>query len=812
MIISVGKSRHDTRWRAVELTWSELCDRLARVQRTHETMREYRAMSREEQGRVKDIGGFVGGRLNGGRRCKAAVLDRCLVTLDADRAAGDTWDDVRMLWEGALCCYSTHSHGANGTRLRFVIPLKRAVTPDEYPAVARKLASRIGLEFMDASTYDVSRLMYWPSCPIDAVPVFGVVDGEFIDPDEVLAEYGPGDAWKDSTLWPIAAEEDEIVQSAGARQGLPEEKPGIVGMFCRAYDIPAAIDKFLPDVYEPCGDNRYTYMAGSTSGGAVMYDEGRFLYSHHGTDPCGGQLVNAFDLVRIHMFGGMDDGKEDADITQRPSYKKMCEFAAASDGVKLAEAEAIQHSLEDMFGEEAADSCADVEADWAKRLTKDRRGATEPTLDNIQLILLNDKYLRGTFGLNRMRGDIMRRKPCVWGNKELHDPLNGDLWTDADDVYLRAYLERWWHIDNKEKILSALTAAANKAAFDPVMDYLRGLKWDGVERLDTMLVRWMGAEDTPYVRAATRKWMCGAVKRALEPGCKFDSLLVLTGGQGIGKSELGRQLSKGWFSDSLNKLDNDKDSQDAVRGVWIVELAELASLRKGEMESIKNFTSKQVDEFRPAYARCKVSCPRRCVFYGTTNDKSFLRDRTGNRRFWPVEVQGVGRGEKVYAELGAEVDQLWAEAVVRYKAGERLFMDGELAAMAEEAQNEHTEVGEFEMLREQIIEILEKPLPEDWESRDELQQHAYYEQVHGVNDLGREPGGTVKRTKVLVSELVYFVYGERLGRGRDCRAAAVCRVLDSMPEWKKSGSPIRGYKPFKTGAGYYLKGSIPDDD
>ena len=362
MIITTGKSRRDTKWKAEDIGWAELCSRLGSPVRTRETCREYRAMSREQQGAVKDIGGFVGGRLYGQRRCREAVADRCLVTLDADNAKPDTWDDVAAVWEGAMCCYSTHSSTPEKPRLRFVIPLNRAVTPEEYPAIARKLASRIGLETMDSSTYDVSRLMYWPSCPMDGVPFFGVLEGEPIDADAVLREYGLGEAWRDTTLWPLGKGEQEIVVTESRRQGDPEEKPGMVGLFCRAYDIPAAIDTFLPDVYEPAGEGRYTYRAGSTVGGAVLYDGGRFLYSHHGTDPCGGRLVNAFDLVRIHKFRELDGGREEtpgagerSDVTKLPSYRKMLEFAAQQDGVKLRTAEERSRCLEGMLDGGEAD-------------------------------------------------------------------------------------------------------------------------------------------------------------------------------------------------------------------------------------------------------------------------------------------------------------------------------------------------------------------------------------------------------------------------------------------------------------------------
>lgn len=805
MIISVGKSRRDTKWRAQDISWSELCARLGSVERTRETMREYRAMSRDEQGAAKDIGGFVGGRLNGMRRCREAVADRCLVTLDADNAQPDTWDDVLVSWEeGAMCCYSTHSSTPEKPRLRFVIPLKRAVTPEEYPAVARKLAQKIGIDIMDSSTYDVCRLMYWPSCPMDGVPFFDVIEGEPVDPDRVLREYGLGEAWKDTTLWPIGKGEQEVVRKESRRQGDPREKPGMVGLFCRTYDIPAAVNEFLPDLYEEAGEGRYTYRPGSTAGGAVLYDGGLFLYSHHGTDPCGGQLVNAFDLVRIQKFRELDAGKEGTETTKLPSYRKMCEFAAGLDAVKRQAAAEKAEAVGDLLDDEAGSDAADREdAGWEGKLTVSRSGEIEPTAANILRILRCDPEVQGVFALNRMTEELVRLRASTWDREPVRNRRDGDIWTDTDDACLHAYIETRWGIDAARKVDELMLIASREKSFDPLQDYLEGLVWDGVERLDTMLVRWMGAEDTPFVRAATRKWMCGAVARALEPGCKFDNMLVLTGAQGIGKSELGRQLSRGWFTDSIDKLGNNKDSLDAVRGIWIAEIAELAGMRKAEVEDVKNYISKQDDKFRGAYARRRSTILRRCVFYGTTNDMDFLRDRTGNRRFWPVEVRGIGHGEKVKHELGAEVDQLWAEAVQRWRDGEVLWMDGELAELAAQAQAEHTEVGEFEMVRERVQEYLNTPLPEDWESRDKYQRRAYYEQDGALTDLGRESAGTVPRVQFLHREILWELFGEESSRVKSNNTVLVGRVMQTFGDWKRVHT--------RQGTGYRREPPAPDD-
>lgn len=779
MIVAIGNSRRSTRWRNMTVTWDALVEKLSAAHRTAETVREYRAMTREDQGRVKDIGGFVGGQLNGGHRKNDAVVDRCLVTLDADNAYPEMWDDLMLTWEGEMVCYSTHSHTPEKPRLRFVIPLARTVTPEEYPAVARKLAQRIGIETMDPSTYEAARLMYWPSCPSDGEPFFAHVSGDLVSPDDVLAEYGLGEAWRDTTLWPIAKGEQEVRVKEARRQGDPTEKPGIIGLFCRAYTIEDAMDELIPGVYEPAGNGRYTYAAGSTAGGAVCYED-KFLYSHHGTDPCGGQLVNAFDLVRIHKFGSLDEGLENQEVQRRPSYTKMCEYAAGLDAVKRLRVAEQGAALDDLM--DGTDEGSDE--DWQTKLElNNKTGRVELTLPNLLLILRNDPPLKGLAAINMLRGGPVMCVRAPWDNRAEPPMEGGDPWRDVDNAGLRWYMETRWGLVGKDKIQDALDIVRTENAFDPIQDYLTGLVWDRVDRLDTMLIRWMGAEDNKYVRAVTRKWMCAAVARAMHPGCKFDNMLILVGRQGIGKSNLARALSRGWFTDSLGRMDASKDAYERLSGVWIAEVAELAAAKKSEVEDLKNFISKQEDTFRRAYARESSTYKRHCVFYGSTNDQEFLRDRTGARRFWPVEVTGFDRGQLRGFE--DEVDQLWAEAYVRWKAGEVLWLDdAETYAMAEAAQEMHTAVDEWV---DEIQTYLDTLLPGDWEERDRLQRRAYFDwsSSEAVGDLGNREKGTAARTRVSVTEIRWELFGLRSGNGNDTSARRISNLMNNMPGWRR---------------------------
>jgi P4 family phage/plasmid primase-like protien len=346
--IATGKSRKETNWKNKELLWSELLKRLSRTTRTGETYSEYKSLPKSQQDEIKDVGGFVGGTLKGGRRKAESVVWRQLLTLDADFVKGDLWASVEMLFDYACAVYSTHKHHPDSPRLRLVIPLSRPITPDEYQAVSRRVAADIGIDFFDDTTFEPARLMYWGSTSQDAEFVFEYQDEKWLDPDSVLAKYSD---WTDPASWPESSRVQQSRKRMADKQGDPLQKPGVIGAFCRAYTISEAIEKFLPDVYEPAADGRFTYLDGSTTGGLITYDHDTFAFSHHGTDPIGGQLVNAFDMVRIHKFEELDEGAgPGAAITKLPSYKAMTEFAESDETVAEIRKEERLAAIEEDFG------------------------------------------------------------------------------------------------------------------------------------------------------------------------------------------------------------------------------------------------------------------------------------------------------------------------------------------------------------------------------------------------------------------------------------------------------------------------------
>lgn len=773
MILYTAPNRRTKKWKKTSLNWAELLARLAVPTKTGETMREYKAMSVSEKAQKKDQGGFVGGTLKQGQRRKGCVLSRSLITLDADRASLVDWENFTALYPDIRCCvYSTHSHTTENPRLRWIFPLDREVDPEEYEAIARKTAEWIGLETMDPSTYQPERMMYWPSIPSDGEYFFRMQDGEDLSADAVLGEYTD---WRDTRSWPISSNENEIIRTEVKKAGDPTEKKGMVGLFCRCYDIPAAIDAFIPEVYEECGDpNRRTYTGGSSAAGAVIYEDGNFLYSHHAHDPCGGQLVNAFDMVRLHNFGHLDTlSDKSKPITQQPSYQKMCEFASTLVEIKRIRA---QEAMEDLSGgEEIGDER------WLEQLSVNpKTGAVEKTINNVVLILQNDPGLKGKIGYNLLRGRICRTGDLPW--KAVMDKKNGDDWNDADDAHLRIWLEKHWRLRDEGAVASALTAVADDHTFHPVKSYLDGLEWDGVPRVETLLVDYLGAEDTELNRAFSRKWMAAAVKRVLQPGCKFDYCLTLIGGQGIGKSTLAQKLSRGYFTDTLTKIGS-KESYEALRGVWICEIAEMTATKKADVEAVKQYISKQEDTYRPAYGRHPQTYKRQSVFIATTNDPEPLRDTTGNRRWWIVPCgRKTSCMENIQALDDPTIDQLWAEAKTLLEKGEKLWLDDPaLASEAEELQKNHVLQDEWEGI---VDEYLNRLIPENWDQMEE-----YEKQRWANGDLG-EPDGTRKRKQISLIELRKELK-EVLGVSAEANAKndgtnrRLTAILNNLPGWRR---------------------------
>lgn len=718
--ISTAGTRKATHWPKSEIMWSEFAEKLKTPVRGTETLEQYLALPKSQQDDLKDIGGFVGGTFAGDRRKAANVTGRDLITLDLDNIPVGQTEDILRRVDGLGCAavvYSTRKHSGYTPRLRVIIPVDRTGTADEYEPAARKLASLIGIEFCDPTTFEASRLMYWPSCSSDSQYVSEIYDKPFCSLDGVLGMYGD---WHDISQWPQVPGSEAIERRRLAKQENPTAKRGIIGAFCRTYTITQAMEKFIPGMYEETViPGRYTYTGGSTVGGAVVYDGDLFLYSHHATDPCSGQLVNAFDLVRLQMFGDKDnDVKEGTPVSKMPSFVMMSRLAQDDPNVSdLLSKERYEQAREAFqTPEQGTSSVPDYDLSWLTKLTKDGNGRYEKTINNAVIVLENDPLLKGKIVTDEFAscGMVLGRVP--WDQRD-----EKRRWTDVDDAGFYRYVEVFYGLTGREKLDHALMIVSAQNKINDVRHYLQELKWDGKPRVDTLLSDYLGADDTPYTRAVMRKSLCAAVARAVIGGVKYDYMPIFTGPQGIGKSTFLAILGKQWFSDSLTTFEG-KEAAELIQGTWINEVGELSAFTKQETQVIKQFLSKTEDIYRAAYGRRTDKYLRRCVFFGTSNDSEFLKDMTGNRRFWPVDV-GVNPAKRsVWKELPQEVDQIWAEAYAYWAAGEELYMPKELEAAAVEQQETHREASGKEGL---IMDFLNKPVPISWNQMDLVKRRMF---------------------------------------------------------------------------------------
>lgn len=795
--LATAHSRIAKKWRNRHWLWSELLQRCSETKRTGETAAEYARMSKEEQSNVKDVGGFVGGYLSGGIRKNANVMYRTVATLDIDYGTVNVWDDFTMAFGFAAMIYSTHKHSSKTPRYRLVFPLSRQVSPAEYEPICRKIAAEIGIDLFDDTTYELPRLFYWPSTSKDADFVFDYQDGPACDVDAILSQYVD---YKDVSAWPLSSREGDVIAHEIKKQGDPTEKPGVIGAFCRAYSIEDAIDTFLSDKYEKTGhDGRYTYKLGSVAGGLVCY-EGKFAYSHHETDPASKQLCNAFDLCRVHLFGAQDEGSRALDVTRKPSYAAMQEFAAKDKAVKLLMArERAQAAADDFDGLDDAELPEDYNDEWKAELEYTKSGKLLCNIANIILILENDPALAGHIVHDLFTGMDSAKDGLPW-NK------NANQWTDTDDANLRVWLEKHYDITGKEKIADALTAVLTRHSYHPIRDYLSGLTWDGVPRLDRIIIDYMGAEDSELNRAMSRKHFVAAVARVFNPGCKYDYCLIMSGAEGIGKSTLLRVMGGRWFNDSITTLEG-KEGMEQLRRAWVVELGELSSIKRSDVEQVKAHLSKQVDIYRAAYARRVQEHPRQCVFCGTTNEALFLKGDTGNRRFWVIPVVAELRKYRDWNEaIRRDRDQLWAEAVHYYKQGEPLYLSEELEAQAKQRQQDFNDDND-----DPIVAMLDKYLntllPVNWDTMDIQARRSY---LRDPDPLQAE--GTVKRDKVCAAEFIC----EQLGKDMaDKDYKYLCRRVSKMigdrPEWERVSSTKHAAKLYGTQRGF-RRVEQPDED
>ena len=769
MYISIGNSRMDKKYNGLEMSYEEFISRLSKTKYTAETMAQFKKLSKGKQDDIKDVGGFVLGKLKGGRRKKDCVISRSAITLDMDYGTPGILDELELFFDMKMVVYSTHKHMPEKPRLRVIIFLTRDVTPDEYGAVSRMLASDIGIELFDDSTYEPSRMMYWPSTSSDGEYVFREIDGALVDPDTVLLRYKD---WHDVSAWPVSNRQSTVVQKSMTKQADPLKKDGLIGAFNRTYSVTQAIEKFLPDVYRPSKaiPGRYDYIPADSAAGVVIYDD-LFAYSHHATDPCCGKLLSAFDVVRLHKFGELDEKAKEGTVPGKlPSFIAMQDFVLQDEEAKA--------TLMREKQEQAAEEFTSEDTDWQSRLELDRRGNIIDNIRNVGLITKFDENFKNVV-YNEFKDTLDVIGPLPWEQVK-------QGWNDTDFANAKMYFGSKYGIWSPAKFKDAILAtASSERRYHPIKEYFDSLTWDGTPRVDTLLIDYFGADDTPYTRAVIRKTLVAAVARIYKPGTKFDSILVLNGPQGVGKSTFFAILGKEWFSDSLSISDmKDKTASEKLINNWILEISEMSGIRKTEVEVVKSFVSRQDDKFRQAYGVNVESHPRKCIIVGSTNSEGgFLRDVTGNRRFWPVHVPGTGKYHPW--ELNC-TDQIWAEAIHLYNEGEDLFLKGREAEEAYKMQQDAMESDDREGI---ISEYLDRLLPENWADMDVYQRRSF---LGGGEFDTQGITGTIRRERVCVMEIWVECFGKERPNIKKADSYEIEGILNKIGGWKKYDANTTG--------------------
>ena len=698
----------------------------------------------------KECGNYLLGTLRGGRRTKNTIVSRSAVQLDADRATEETWDAISDL--GALgLVHTTFSSAPDDLRLRAVLPLDREVTPDEYVHIVAVLIDRLGKDAFDPGSLQPERYMFRPAVADEhrGWYRYEVLDGPEISADDLLADFT-----EDLSTLPAPR------PSKNKRD--PREIDGTIGAFNRAYSIAEAVEQFgIP--YEPAGEGRW-HLVGARAGAGIHEVTPDLVYSHHAGDPAYGQTLSAFDLVRVHLYGILDeDAKPGTPINKLPSTTAALERLANDPKV-----------VGEIVGDDFA-TIPDADPDdptapaptraWIMDLVRNpRSGEVRDVVGNWDLISENDPVFRGLFW-DELDLSVKTDRDLPWRSIE-----RGEIFTATDRAALALHIERSYGIRPGRMLLDDLVnVVANRRPVNPVREYLEGLEWDGVPRLEESLP---GVRPTEYTRLVARKCLTAAVARIFEPGIKWDYSLIIYGAEGRGKTFWVDRMAKGWNA-ALGDI-HSKDTLLTLQRSWIVTSDEGFSMKKSDADSLKEFLTRTTDVFRLPYEREVMAYPRHCVIWGTTNDPTFLRRQEGNRRYLIVHSE-----DRV--DFGAltddYVDQVWAEAVALYRAGEELFLDEEGSAIAAAAREAYIEEDSLTGI---IQEWLDQPVPENWDEMGAEERSLW--RMESADGIG--PKGTRKITQTCSTQIWVECLGRPIGDRRRADLLDIASSLRALPGWR----------------------------
>ena len=401
---------------------------------------------------------------------------------------------------------------------------------------------------------------------------------------------------------------------------------------------------------------------------------------------------------------------------------------------------------------------------------------------NLNLILNNDPDFAG-FAYNEMANRIQ-----VTGTLPWERPEGNNYWRDADTAQLRSVIDIRYLPFSARNYDISFTKVADDRHFHPIRNYLDSLpKWDGIKRVENLFIKYLKADDTEYVRAVTRKTFAAAVARIYNPGTKFDCVPVLDGEQGIGKSTIVKDLVRSeYYSETLSLTDmDDKSGAEKLQGFWVVEIGELAGMKKADIEKVKAFLSTSDDKYRPSYGKTVESHPRQCVIIATVNgERGYLRDITGNRRFWIIKVHQT-KQKKAWNFDDAFRNQFWSEAKEIWMSGEKLYLEGDVLEEAEKAQQGAMERDERTGMIEEYLNAL---LPDDWSNMDVFARRNY---LNGCEFGSPDHSGKNIRTEVSNAEIWCECFGKNLQELKPSDSYAIAAIMAQIPGWERTSSTRR---------------------
>lgn len=588
---------------------------------------------------------------------------------------------------------TTKSHTADAPRWRLLVPVSRPFTVEERAAVLYALPP---LHLARAESTDPARFWYLPSEGAQLLRH----DARPIDVDGALA------------LAPHDAPEEPAPQPA------PPAPPSNAPRY-----LAAAIGRARDALWTARKGERHSTAAkeafslgGLVGGGALAHHEAeQALLSAIPPSWDAATRADAERTIRGQLREGALRPRHVPDLAPRSQGSAMPAPAPASTPQPTNDqppnARPHLRSVPD-----GADPVAETVLGVKSKLLTSNNGAPRKTPANATTIFALDPRWSGVIGYHALGDRVVKLKAAPWHADDAPTTNEPGAWTDADTTRAQAWLAREYHLDlGADTTAAAVWAASERNVVDPLRDYFDRIRgtWDGFSRVDVFLPGPLGAVDTPYTRAVGRRWLISAVARALRPGVKVDCVLVLEGPQGVRKSTALATLCPDpalFFDDDLQI--GDKDAAQSLRGKWICELGELSALTRHEIGTLKAFVTRRVDTYRPSFGRTARDYPRRNVFAASTNESEYLKDPTGNRRWWPVRVAVTGPID--IDALADHRDQLWAEALHLFESGAPHYVDTpELAALCREEQQAREQGDPWEEHVSQYVNGLLEKAPED---------------------------------------------------------------------------------------------------